>query len=85
MSVMLLFGKGVVIVYRACALSLGFNTVLSICPISGIYTGGGGGGGHLLRENNKLRNWASEASPRLGCSIEISRDICCRYVCRMSN
>ena len=33
--------------------------------------------------------WASEASPALGCSIEISRDIyiyiCCRYVCRMSN
>ena len=33
--------------------------------------------------------WASEASPTLGCSIEISRDIymyiCCRYVvCRMS-
>ena len=24
--------------------------------------------------------WASEASPTLGCSIEISRDIC-RYVC----
>ena len=37
------FGKGVVIVYRVCALSLGFNTVLSICPISGIHTGGGGG------------------------------------------
>ena len=35
-------------------------------------------------------NWASEASPTLGCSIEISRDIyksVCRmsYVCRMSN
>ena len=30
-------------------------------------------------------NWASKASPTLGCSIEISRDICCRYVvCRMS-
>ena len=29
-------------------------------------------------------NWASEASPTLGCSIEISRDIyiICRYVCR---
>ena len=27
-----------------------------------------------------LCNWASEASPTLGCSIEISRDICCRYV-----
>ena len=25
-------------------------------------------------------SWASEASPTLGCSIEISRDIC-RYVC----
>ena len=25
-------------------------------------------------------NWASEASPTLGCSIEISCDICCRYV-----
>ena len=37
-------------------------------------------------------NWASEASPTLGCSIEISRDIymsvcmsVCLYVCRMSN
>ena len=27
-------------------------------------------------------NWASEASPTLGCSIEISRDIyICMYVC----
>ena len=26
-------------------------------------------------------NWASEASPTLGCSIEISRDIC-MYICR---
>ena len=25
-------------------------------------------------------NWASEASPTLGCSIEISHDIC-MYVC----
>ena len=25
-------------------------------------------------------NWASEASPTLGCSIEISRDNVCRYV-----
>ena len=25
-------------------------------------------------------NWASEASPTSGCSIEISCDICCRYV-----
>ena len=37
-----------------------------------------------------IYNWASEASPTLGCSIEISRDIymsVCRmsYVCRMSN
>ena len=40
-----------------------------------------------------VNNWASEASPTLGCSIEISRDIyiymlsVCRmsYVCRMSN
>ena len=33
-------------------------------------------------------HWASEASPTLGCSIEISRDIymsVCMYVCRMSN
>ena len=29
-------------------------------------------------ENN---NWASEASPTLGCSIEISRDILCACVC----
>ena len=37
--------------------------------------------------------WASEASPTLGCSIEISRDILCIYICiymyvgmsRMSN
>ena len=29
-------------------------------------------------------NWASEASPTLGCSIEISRDISI-CVCRMSN
>ena len=54
---------------------------------------------HVMRigkyycKNKKYRisNWASEASPTLGCSIEISRDICCRYVvclsyvvCRMS-
>ena len=38
-----------------------------------------------------MRNWASEASPILGCSIEISRDIyiyvvgMSEYVCRMSN
>ena len=29
-------------------------------------------------------NWASEASPTLGCSIEISRDIYMLSVCRMS-
>ena len=32
---------------------------------------------------NHFSSWASEASPTLGCSIEISRDICmsvCRYV-----
>ena len=29
-----------------------------------------------------MRNWASEASPTLGCSIEISRDIYIIYVCR---
>ena len=28
-------------------------------------------------------NWASEVSPTLGCSIKISRDIYCRYVCRV--
>ena len=33
---------------------------------------------------HKLDNWASEASPTLGCSIEISRDVC-MCVCRMSN
>ena len=44
-------------------------------------------------ENINRPNWASEASPTLGCSIEISRDIyiyiyiyiVCRYVCRVSN
>ena len=38
---------------------------------------------HWLQVNKKGHNWASEASPTLGCSIEISRDIlyiCCRYV-----
>ena len=35
-------------------------------------------------------HWASEASPTLGCSIEISRGMSvgmyvCMYVCRMSN
>ena len=33
--------------------------------------------------NYSINNWASEASPTLGCSIEISRDIymyICRYV-----
>ena len=39
----------------------------------------------------KKHNWASEASPTLWCSIEISRDIIYiykyvgMYVCRMSN
>ena len=29
-----------------------------------------------------LNNWASETSPTLGCSIEISRDIyICIYIC----
>ena len=33
-----------------------------------------------------LYDWASEASPTLGCSIEISRDIYIYVcVCRMSN
>ena len=27
-----------------------------------------------------MSNWASEASPTLGCSIEISGDMYCRYV-----
>ena len=35
-------------------------------------------------KHHKLYNWASEASPTLGCSIEISRDIY-MCVCRMSN
>ena len=37
---------------------------------------------------NHFSSWASEASPTLGCSIEISRDIyiyICACVCRMSN
>ena len=39
---------------------------------------------------NHFSKWASEASPTLGCSIEISRDIYIIYniymcVCRMSN
>ena len=46
----------------------------------------------IVSRNTKKRskgggnNWASEASPTLGCSIEISRDIyiyICRYVCRV--
>ena len=54
-----------------------------------------GSAGTLSLMKNKLMvsysNLASEASPTLGCSIEISRDIymlsVCRmsYVCRMSN
>ena len=52
----------------------------------------------LFSNSIKYCNWASEASPTLGCSIEISRDIymsvciimyvgmyVCMYVCRMSN
>ena len=34
---------------------------------------------------SRMHNWESEASPTLGCSIEISRDIymyICIYVCR---
>ena len=40
-----------------------------------------------VNHNYNQNNWASKASPTLGCSIEISRDIyiCCRYVYRMSN
>ena len=37
-----------------------------------------------LFNGNHFPSWASEASPTLGCSIEISRDICRyagRYVC----
>ena len=38
---------------------------------------------YLRNATNFLYYWASEASPTLGCSIEISRDILllCRYVC----
>ena len=39
----------------------------------------------ILEEKKVCPNWASEASPTLGCSIEISRDIYMsvgRYVCR---
>ena len=43
----------------------------------------------IANSNSNLHsNWASEASPTLGCSIEISRDIyiyICACVCRMSN
>ena len=36
----------------------------------------------IVSLNEQVKSyWASEASPTLGCSIEISRDIC-RYVCR---
>ena len=35
---------------------------------------------NLMYKNfNQVNNWASKASPTLGCSIEISRDI---YICR---
>ena len=47
--------------------------------------------GFALGNGKVINDWASEASPTLGCSIEISRDIMlsvfvCRmsYVCRMS-
>ena len=45
------------------------------------------GSGRLIvfGRSHEARNsyWASEASPTLGCSIEISCDIyICRYVCR---
>ena len=37
----------------------------------------------ISKDAKRHNNWASEASPTLGCSIEISRDIIiCRYVCR---
>ena len=42
-----------------------------------------------IESTTTLTDWASEASPTLGCSIEISRDIymyvgryVCMYVCR---
>ena len=38
----------------------------------------------LVHEAGVRTNWASEASPTLGCSIEISRDISI-CVCRVSN
>ena len=44
----------------------------------------------IVSHGEVVINWASEASPSLGCSIEISRDIC-MYICiyvgmsRMSN
>ena len=50
------FGKGVVNVYRACALSLAFKThYYQFCPISGIHTsyrGGGGGAGISAQSPN---------------------------------
>ena len=41
-----------------------------------------------IKNSRHMFNWASEASPTLGCSIEISHDICIyMYVgmSRMSN
>ena len=35
----------------------------------------GGGIGNVLKKHDASHNWASEASPTLGCSIEISGDI----------
>ena len=40
--------------------------------------------GELDREKGQNVNWASEASPTLGCSIEISGDIICLYVVLLS-
>ena len=35
----------------------------------------------IAEDTQDILNWASEASPTLGCSIEISRDICRYVVC----
>ena len=34
-----------------------------------------------VRNSTANDNWASEASPTLGCSIEISRDVCACVCC----
>ena len=36
---------------------------------------------HYIYIHTYMNCWASEASTTLGCSIEISRDIMCRFVC----